>query len=171
MQILFNVLHIVAAVFIVGPMAILPMTAMRALRAGNGAQVATLAKSSYVFSLLSLLVAVLGFGALGVSDPKDHFSFTSPWILISIILYVVAVGLSLFLVVPAMRRAAEQLESATQLASAAQPGTPATTTDAAGAATSATGESTSSGYGAIAGGSGVVALLLVAVVVLMVWKP
>ncbi|MDQ1575414.1 MAG: hypothetical protein QOH55_564 [Microbacteriaceae bacterium] len=165
MQILFNVLHIVAAVFIVGPMAILPMTAMRALRAGNGAQVATLAKSSYVFSLLSLLVAVLGFGALGVSDPKDHFSFTSPWILISIILYVVAVGLSLFLVVPAMRRAAEQLEGAAQLESAA------TTTDAAGAATSGTGESTSSGYGAIAGGSGVVALLLVAVVVLMVWKP
>ncbi|MDQ1580805.1 MAG: hypothetical protein QOD05_1580 [Microbacteriaceae bacterium] len=159
MQILFNVLHIVAAVFIVGPMAILPMTAMRALRAGNGAQVATLAKSSYVFSLLSLLVAVLGFGALGVSDPKDNFSFTSPWILISIILYVIAVGLSLFLVVPAMRRAAEQLE------------TGATTTDAAGATTSATGESTRSGYGAIAGGSGVVALLLVAVVVLMVWKP
>lgn len=27
------------------------------------------------------------------------------------------------------------------------------------------------GYGAIAGGSGVVALLLVAVVVLMIWKP
>jgi uncharacterized membrane protein len=112
-----------------------------------------------VFSLLSLIVALFGFGALGMSDPKDNFSFTSPWILISIVLYVIAVALSLFLVVPAMRRAAEQLESGA-------------TTDAAGTAAGASrGEGTSSGYGAIAGGSGIVALLLVAVVVLMVWKP
>ena len=45
---LFNVLHVVTAVFIVGPLAILPMTALRALRSGNGAQVATLATSTSV---------------------------------------------------------------------------------------------------------------------------
>ena len=39
METLFAVLHVVSAVFIVGPMAILPMTAMRALRAGNAGQV------------------------------------------------------------------------------------------------------------------------------------
>ena len=145
MDTLFNVLHVVAAVFIVGPMAILPMTAMRAVRGGNAQQVAMLAKSTNVFSLLSLMVALLGFGLVGMADEKYNLSVSTPWVLWSIILYVIALGLTLFLVVPTMRRAADALEG------------------------TAAGESTR--YPAIAAGSGVASLLLVAVVVLMVWKP
>jgi len=146
MNTLFNVLHVVAAVFIVGPMAILPMTAMRAVRGGNAQQVALLAKSTNVFSLLSLIVALLGFGLVGMADEKYNLSVTTPWVLWSIILYVIALGLTLFLVVPTMRRAADALEGA-----------------AAG--------SGDARYPAIAAGSGVASLLLVVVVVLMVWKP
>jgi uncharacterized membrane protein len=142
MDTLFSVLHVVSAVFIVGPMAILPMTAMRAVRAGNADQVSVLAKSTNLTSLLSLLVIVFGFGAMSLADEKYHLSITTPWILWSLILYAVALGLTLFLVVPTMRRAAEALRD--------------------GAA---------SRYPAIAAGSGVATLLLVAVVVLMVWKP
>ena len=142
METLFAVLHVVTAVFIVGPMAILPMTAMRAVRAGNADQVTTLAKSTNLMSLLSLLVVFFGFGLMGVSEAKDHYSVTTPWILWAIILYVVALGLTLFLVVPTMRRAADALR-----------------------------EGTASKYPAIAAGSGVASLLLVAVVVLMVWRP
>ena len=40
METVLNVLHVLAAVFIIGPMAILPMTAMRAIRGGDGAQCA-----------------------------------------------------------------------------------------------------------------------------------
>ncbi|RNE62636.1 DUF2269 family protein [Cryobacterium tepidiphilum] len=145
MDTLFNVLHVVSAVFIVGPMAILPMTAMRAVRAGNGAQVALLAKSTSVFSLLSVVVALLGFGLVGMADEKFDLSVTTPWVLWSIILYVVALGLTLFLVVPTMRTAAEALEGSADAGDARYP--------------------------AIAAGSGVASLLLVAVVVLMVWKP
>jgi len=145
MDTLFTILHVVTAVFIVGPMAILPMTAMRAVRAGNASQVATLAKSTLIFSWLSLIVFVLGFGVMGMADPKYDLSFTTPWILWSIILYVVAFVVSVFVVVPAMRKAAAALESSTAPAA--------------------------SGYPAIAAGSGVVSLLLVVVVVLMVWKP
>ena len=91
MEALLATLHVVGAVFIVGPMAILPMTAMRAIRAGQGAQVAVLAKSTFVFSLLSLLVAVLGFGILGVSGQDEkHATISTPWVLVSIILYAVA---------------------------------------------------------------------------------
>lgn len=50
MDTLISILHVVGAVFIVVPMAILPMTAMRAVRAGKGAQVAVLAKSTTIFS-------------------------------------------------------------------------------------------------------------------------
>jgi uncharacterized membrane protein len=149
---IINILHVVGAVFIVGPMAILPMTAMRSVRAGNAAQVATLAKSTYLFSLLSVLVVIFGFGALSMAKPEDNFTFGSTWIMLSIIFYVVAIAISLFVVVPTLRSVAEGLE-----------GTPAPVDGALNAKPS--------GYGKIAAGSGIVAILLVAVVVLMVWKP
>lgn len=157
MDTLFAVLHVVGAVFIIGPMAILPMTAMRAVRAGNAAQVGTLAKSTNLFALLSLIVFVLGFALVGMADPKYHLSVGTPWVLWSVILYVVALGLTLFLVVPTMRRASEALEA--PVAAAADG-----SADAAVAFPKA-------GYPAIAAGSGIASLLLVAVVVLMVWKP
>lgn len=147
METLFAVLHVVSAVFIVGPMAILPMTAMRAVRAGNAGQVEVLAKSTNLISLLSLLVVFFGFGVMGLADKKYDLSVTTPWILWSIILYVVALGLTLFLVVPTMRRASEAIRGAEN------------------------SEAAPSMYPAIAAGSGVASLLLVAVVVLMVWKP
>jgi uncharacterized membrane protein len=150
MDTLFVVLHVVAAVFIIGPMAILPMTAMRAARARNGAQVDALAKATSLFTWLSLVVFVLGFAALGTSDPKDHFTFGSPWIVWSMVLYVVALAINLFVTVPAMRRASAGL---------------------AVAADSDGSNSKPQGYGAIAGGSGIASLLLVAIVVLMTWKP
>jgi uncharacterized membrane protein len=162
MDTLFNVLHVVSAVFIVGPLAILPMTAMRAVRAGNASQVRTLAKSTTIFAWLSLLVVLFGFAVMGMSDPKYKTSITTPWILWSIVAYIVALGLTLFVVVPAMRKAADSLDG---LATAV----PASSAVPAGPAESAAHDSR--GYPAIAAGSGVASLLLVLVVVLMVWKP
>ncbi|MEO6826846.1 MAG: DUF2269 family protein [Microbacteriaceae bacterium] len=153
-----SILHVTLAVFIVGPMAILPMTGMRAIRAGSGGAVAGLARSTLVFSLLSLLVVIFGFGLLGMADPKWGLSFTTPWILISTILYVIALVLSLAVVVPALRGAAAGLKVGRATGSNAEP--------AASAAALP-----SSTYPRIAIGSGISALLLVAVVVLMVWKP
>ena len=141
---LLTVLHVVGAVFLVGPMAILPMSGLRALRTGDARQVSALTKSTYVFSLLSLLVVVFGFGAMSLADDRLHLSITTPWILISLILYAIALLLNLFLVVPALRTAHEGIGN---------------------------GSDARAGYGRIAAGSGIVALLLVAVVVLMVWKP
>ncbi|HEV7813235.1 MAG TPA: DUF2269 family protein [Leifsonia sp.] len=160
MDTLFAVLHVVTAVFIVGPMAIIPMTAMRAVRAGNASQVRTLAKSTNLLSLLSLLTVVFGFGAMGMSDPKFKLSVTTPWILWSIIAYIVALGLTLFVVVPAMRKAADALDTVPA-------GVPADVSTPAAEAAALE----SRGYPAIAAASGVASLLLILVVVLMVWKP
>jgi len=143
MDTLLNILHVAGAVFIVGPMAILPMTGMRAVRAGQAGQVTTLAKSTFIFSLLSLLVIIFGFGVMGMSDPKYHTSFASTWIWLSIVLYVIALGLTLFLVVPTMRKASADITAGTAAKS----------------------------YAPIAAGSGIASLGLLAVGVLMVWKP
>ncbi len=163
METVLNVLHVVAAVFIVGPMAILPMTGLRAIRAGEGGQVATLAKSTNVFTLLSLVVVFFGFGVMGMADKKDNLSFATPWILISIILYVIALVISLTMVVPGLRAAAERLQV-----------TSAATTGGAGAPVAAaedSGKEHGKEYGRIAAGSGLATLLLLVVVVLMVWRP
>lgn len=154
METLFATAHVVAAVFVIGPMAILPMTAIRAMRAGQGAQVAVLARSTFVFSVLSLLVVVFGFGILPFS--RYGTTVSTPWVLASLILYVIALGLSLFGVVPAMRAAAEQLTGAPTAGSASSAGS-------AGSVGAARGR--------VAMLSGITSLLLVVIVVLMTWKP
>ncbi|MBU4465011.1 MAG: DUF2269 domain-containing protein [Actinobacteria bacterium] len=146
METVISILHIATAVFIVGPMAILPMTGLRALRSGSGDQVRTLAKSTRIFAWLSLLTFVFGFGAMSMADPKYNLSMTTPWILWSIIAYAIAFVLTMFVVIPQLVKAATEV-------------------DAAAAGTKP------SGYGIIAASSGIATLLLVAVVVLMIWKP
>lgn len=143
---MISILHVATAVFIVGPMAIIPMTGLRALRSGNPAQVRTLAKSTTIFSWLSLITFIFGFGAMGMADPKYGLSFTTPWILWSIIAYAIAFLLNVFVVVPQMNKAADAAEGATPGAKPA-------------------------GYGAIVGANGIAALMLIVVVVLMIWKP
>jgi uncharacterized membrane protein len=134
------VLHVVTAVFLIGPMALLPQTALRAVRAGNGPMVELLTRSTRVFTWASLAVAVFGFGVSGV----EGIPLSRTWLWLSIVLYLVALVLSLVLVIPSLGRAATEL----------------------------TGNGSASAlYGRIAAGSGVVSLLLLAVAVLMVWKP
>lgn len=139
MQTLFAVLHVVTAVFVVGPMAVLPMSALRPIRHGHPEHAVAAARSTRLFTVLSVIVAVLGFGLVGLADPRYELSVTTPWVLASIVLYAVAVVVSLAVTVPTLH--------------------------AMGAGR------VSGGPGRVAAASGVVALLLVAVVVLMVWKP
>ncbi|MEO6827264.1 MAG: DUF2269 family protein [Microbacteriaceae bacterium] len=153
MDTLLNILHVLTSVFIIGPMAILPMTGLRALRAGNGAQVDAMAKSTLIFTLLSLLVVIFGFGVLGTSDPKFNLSVGTPWVVISITLYVLAFILNLALVWPALRRAARRMLPADSTGPAETP------------------VPSNSDYTLIAMGSGIVSILLVVIVILMVWKP
>ncbi len=167
-----SILHVVAAVFLIGPMAILPMSAMGMLRRGRNSDVAALAKSTNLFSLLSLLVVVFGFGVLGMSDPKYNLSVTTGWVLISIIAYVVALALNLFVVVPAMRKAAAGVEVTAGARAASGTGA-GSSSQSGSSAGEPVGEKSGArtGYPQIAISSGIVTLLLVLVVVLMVWKP
>jgi uncharacterized membrane protein len=134
------VLHVVSAVFLIGPMALLPQTALRAVRAGNAPVVGLLTRSTKVFTWASLAVAVFGFGVAGI----EGIPLSRTWLWLSIVLYLLALALSLVLVVPSLTRAAAELTA---------------------------GRSATALYGRIAAGSGVVTLLLLAVAVLMAWKP
>lgn len=144
----FTILHVIAAVFIVGPMAILPHLAMRSLRLGDADQVLSLARSTFIFTLLSIVVSVLGFGIIPFApEYLGDLEITTPWVLISIILWLIALFLNWFAVVNPLRTAGEHLKDP----SSSNPG--------------------KAEYGRIAASAGVVSLLLIVVVVLMVWKP
>lgn len=106
MKDLFEVLHIVSAIFLIGPLAILPMTALRALRDGQGALVRYLTRTTAIVAWLSLIVAVFGFGLMAF---EEDLRFTTPWFLASIILYAAAITIALTFVVPLLTKAAGQL--------------------------------------------------------------
>lgn len=148
MHTVMNVLHVLTAVFIVGPMAVLPMTAMRSLRAGDPDRVATLGRSTMLLSLLSLLVVIFGFGLLGVSDPAYGLSVGTTWVWLSLLLYAVALALNLGVVVPTLRSSASRLREP-----------------------EAAGSGIATAYQRVASSSGTASLLLLVVVILMVWKP
>lgn len=145
METVFSILHVVGAVFIVGPMAIVPMTGLRAVRSGDGKQATALAHTATIFGYLSLIVVLFGFALFGADAEKDKLSITTPWIWISILCYVIALALILALVAPALRRAGAQLTKGETVAA--------------------------STYPRISAGAGIASLLLLAVVVLMVWRP
>lgn len=100
METIFAVLHVASAVFIIGPMAIMPMTTLRSLRNGDTERVHAAARSIKLLSYLSLVAVVTGFGILGMVGDEWGLSTTTPWVLASIILYLVALVLTLAVVAP-----------------------------------------------------------------------
>jgi uncharacterized membrane protein len=96
------VVHVVLAIFLVGPLVAAANQVPRALRAGSGDTVLLLSRTVTVYGWASLLVAVVGFGLV-----QDRFSFSDGWLIASIVLFVVASVLVLGLLVPLLRGATE----------------------------------------------------------------
>ena len=138
---LLEVLHVVGAVFIVGPMVILPMFALRAIRAGDGTQVRLLAGSALGFGIATIVVAALGFGVMAMAEMRIQGVVSAHPRSASAIAVATACAVHLGVVVPALFGAAGDRGAG------------------------------SFGYALIATTSGFVAVLMVIVVVLMVVRP
>ncbi|WP_182346422.1 DUF2269 family protein [Tomitella gaofuii] len=140
-------LHLVFAIFAIGPLIHATTTASRGLRTGDAGAVATSSKSTRIYSYASFLAVIFGFGLMSSKYPWNDqtvASFSEPWIWISLILWFVAIVVALIVVVPALDSAVEKLKA---------------------------GESASALIGKVAGSGGVIALLFLATVFLMVYKP
>ena len=92
------VIHVVLAIFVVGPLVAAANQVPRALRAGSGDNVRLLSRTVTVYGWASLLVAIVGFGLV-----RDRFSFSDGWLIASIVLFVVASVLILGVLVPMLR--------------------------------------------------------------------
>jgi uncharacterized membrane protein len=103
-------LHVIAAVFLIGPLVLVPMSGLRAIRLGHLGMVRTAARQTTLYGLLSLLVFALGAAVVPTSDRYDY---GTPWVTISMTLFIVALVLVLGVTAPALTKAASLLESRT----------------------------------------------------------
>jgi uncharacterized membrane protein len=137
-------LHLVAAVFAIGPLVHAATTASRGLRQGDVAAIRTSSRMLTIYTAASVLVVVFGFGLMSSTSPYTHekvASFGETWIWLSLLLWLVAAALAFFLVVPALDKAAEDVSTAPSL------------------------------VGRVAGVGGVVGIVFVVIVFLMVYQP
>jgi hypothetical protein len=136
-------LHVVAAVFFLGPLVFAASASPRALRAGTEGlgTLRFLARTTQIYGYLGLIVIVLGLANV---QHKYGYSFSQTWVWLSLILTVAALAAFIVLVAPAQFAAVKDLES---------------------------GQDPKARLPLIAAGSGIASLALAAVVFLMVYKP
>jgi uncharacterized membrane protein len=159
------VIHVVLAIFLIGPLVAAANQVARELRGGSVDTVRLLARTVTIYGWASLLVGIVGFGLV-----RDRFSFSDGWLIASIVLFVVASVLVLALLVPMLRRAT----AGTATGTATGPATGTATGPATGPATGEAGAATGGGTAAaprVAAIAGVASLCYVVIAVLMTWKP
>jgi uncharacterized membrane protein len=141
MEKLLITVHVLFAVFAIGPLAHAATTAARGVRSGDGAAVATSARTVTIYGYLSVVVAIIG---MGLVQPKYQHSFGDTWVWLSLVLWVVATALVFALLLPSLKGAATALAS---------------------------GASATALAGRVAAAGGIIALLYAVIVALMVYKP
>lgn len=141
-------LHLLTAVFAIGPLVGAGMSAARGLRGADASATDSAARTLTIYSYASVLVIIFGFGLLSAKTPYgDHStpgSFSDLWVWLSLVLWVVAMAITLGMVVPALRKATAEIGGAGNLAPLAA---------------------------RVGAGGGIVALIFAVIVFLMVYQP
>jgi uncharacterized membrane protein len=106
-------LHLLAAIFAVGPLVGSATTASRALRRSDAAAAVSAARMVRLYSYVSVVVVILGMGLMSQTAPwdktQDVGEFGDTWIWLSLLLWVCATALSLGLLAPSLTRAAGEI--------------------------------------------------------------
>jgi hypothetical protein len=141
-------LHLLFAIFAIGPLVHAATTATRGIRQGDEAATASSARMLRIYAYASVLVVVIGMGLMSMDDP-DHKgeklgAFGQLWIWLSLVLWLIAVAVVLAVLVPTLSRAGEQLRG---------------------------GQAVATLTGRVAAAGGITALLFAAIVFLMVYRP
>ena len=143
-------LHLLFAVFAIGPLVHAATTAGRGVRTGDGAATAGSARLLRIYGYASVLVVLLGLGLMNATLPfrgsggAKAGDFGDLWIWLSLVLWVVALGVVLGLLVPTLEKATTEI---------------------------AAGQPVATLTGRVAAGGGVVGLIFAGIVFLMVYRP
>lgn len=154
-------LHLLTAIFAVGPLAHAVTTASRGLRQRDAGALRTSSRTAKIYAAASVLVVVFGMGLMPQKRRgKELASFGDTWIWLSLVLWVVGVAITFLVITPSLDRAAAALEPA------------AVRSDGGEAQIEAPASSDVSSYTArVAASGGVVGLIFAVIVVLMVYRP
>jgi uncharacterized membrane protein len=142
-------LHVLAAVFAIGPLVHAATTAGQGIRRGDAAATAASARLLRLYSYASVVVVILGFGLMSSTSAFTHkqtAKFSDTWIWLSVLLWAVAVALVLAVLVPGLGRAGSLL-------------------------TAGDGTAASRLTARIAASGGVVGLIFAGIIFLMVYRP
>lgn len=101
-------LHVLAAVFLLGPLVFAISATPRAVRTGGVGSLTFLITTTRTYAYGSVLVLLLGLGAV---QKKYGATFGQTWVWLSIVLFVVAFGLVTGVVLPQQKKALAQLQN------------------------------------------------------------
>jgi hypothetical protein len=138
-------LHLLFAIFAIGPLAHAATTASRGVRRGDGLATASAARMLRIYSYASVLVILAG-GALMSQKRRGRqiAEFGDTWIWLSLVLWALAIAVVLGLIVPTLDRATQRI---------------------------AAEDSVVTLTARVAAGGGIVGLIFAAIVFLMTYKP
>jgi hypothetical protein len=108
-------IHVVVVVLVTGPMVVAPFFAGRAVARRNAVTAKAAGNALLAFSVGSVIASALGILAVSASD---KFKFSTPWVIISVTVYVLVLGLAVGYTAPACRRAARLIQSQARSAAA-----------------------------------------------------
>jgi hypothetical protein len=141
-------LHLLFAIFAIGPLVHAATTAGRGVRKGDAAATAASARMLRIYSYASVLVIIAGFALMSMDDPHDNGrkigEFSQVWIWLSLLLWLVAIGIVLAVAVPALEKATRSIGEQNSVAALT---------------------------GRVAAAGGVVGLIFAVIVFLMVYQP
>jgi hypothetical protein len=141
-------LHLLFAIFAIGPLVHAATTAGRGVRTGDGAATASSARMLKIYSYASVLVVLAGMALMSMDDPDDKTrkigEFSQTWIWLSVVLWLVAIAIVLAVIVPTLNKATALIQ---------QQGSVVTLT------------------ARVAASGGVVGLIFAVIVFLMVYQP
>lgn len=138
------ILHLLGAIFLIGPLAVAAVTAPRMARAGRSDALQAANRTTLYYGVASIVVVALGALMVGLGDTGESWEMSQLWISASYAMWILALVLTFGLVVPAQRAALKAL---------------------------AAGDSAKDTVGRMAAGGGLAMLAWTVIVVLMVTKP
>jgi uncharacterized membrane protein len=138
-------IHLLFAIFAIGPLAHAATTAARGVRKSDPAATAASARMLRIYAYTSVLVVIAGGALMSVKRNGEKVGeFSDLWIWLSLVLWLVSVILILAVAVPTLTRVTRQLGE---------------------------GAAVSTMTGRVAAIGGVVGVLLAVIVFLMVYRP
>jgi hypothetical protein len=140
-------LHLLAVVFTIGPLVHATTTAVRGLRTNDESAAISSARMTTIYAYASILAVIFGFALMSSTSPftgKHVAEFSETWIWLSLLLWLASAATALYITAPTLKKAAAGIDSGTGTRQLAV---------------------------RISASGGLVAALLVAVIVLMVYQP